>query len=71
MKRWFLMTVIGLSLGGCATSPPGSTSAPTASQDANGVPVEQTYRAPRANIGIGIGRSGGRGFGGVGIGLGF
>ena len=71
MKRWFLMTVIGLSLGGCATSPPGSTSDSTASQDANGAAVDQTYRVPRVGVGIGIGRSGGRGFGGVGIGLGF
>ena len=71
MKRFFLFAVISASLAGCATVPPDATADPTASHDANGVPIDQTYRAPRASVGIGIGSWGGRGFGGVGIGLGF
>ena len=72
MKRSILFAVTSALLVGCVTAPPNSTTNPTSSQDANGVPiVDQTYRAPRTSIGIGIGSSGGRGFGGVGIGLGF
>ena len=71
MKRLFLFFVISASLVGCATYPSNAAAYPTSSQDANGVPVDQTYRAPRTSIGVGIGSWGGRGFGGVGIGLGF
>jgi hypothetical protein len=70
MKRLFLLAFVSASLAGCATAPQ-EVNYPTASQDPNGVPIDQTYRAPRANIGIGLGSWGGRGFGGVGIGLGF
>ena len=71
MKRLFLLAAVSALLAGCATAPPDGAANPTASQDANAVPAEQTYRTPRASVGIGIGSWGGRGFGGIGIGLGF
>ncbi|MEO5660268.1 MAG: hypothetical protein ABIQ90_10805 [Polaromonas sp.] len=71
MKRLFVFAVVSASLVGCATAPPADPNHPVNSQAANGVPVDQTYRAPRASVGIGFGNWGGRGFGGVGIGLGF
>jgi hypothetical protein len=71
MKRLFLFCLISASLVGCASTPPDASADQTSSQDANGIPVDQTYRTPRTSIGVGIGSFGGRGFGGVGIGLGF
>jgi hypothetical protein len=71
MKRLFLFSVISASLVGCAAPPPNASTDPASSQEANGVPIDQTYRTPRTSIGVGIGSFGGRGFGGVGIGLGF
>jgi hypothetical protein len=71
MKRLFVFAFISALLVGCATTPPDATSYPASSQDATGVPIDPSYRAPRASVGIGIGSWGGRGFGGVGIGLGF
>ena len=71
MKRWFLFAFITASLAGCATAPPNGAVDSTASQDPNGVPIEQPYRVPRASVGIGLGNWGGGGFGGIGIGLGF
>lgn len=72
MKRFLLFAVVvSASVAGCATPPPNTAAHPSTSQDANGAPTEQTYRTPRASIGVGIGNWGGRGFGGVGIGLGF
>lgn len=71
MKRWLLFSAVFASLAGCATPSPGPVTYPASPPDANGIPVDQTHRPPRASIGIGIGNWGGQGFGGVGIGLGF
>jgi hypothetical protein len=70
MKRWFVPAFFAALLAGCATPPPGPDN-PVAAQDATGSPAPQSYRMPRASVGIGLGSWGGRGFGGVGIGLGF
>ena len=73
MKRLLTFALISASLAGCATPPPppADPNSPVVSQDANGIPIDQTSRPPRISLGIGLGTWGGRGFGGVGIGLGF